>query len=201
MKRARDRGPVVIVDRDGTIVVDRHYLSDPAGLEFTAGAAEGLRQLYESGFRLVVATNQSGVGRGLVTPSQLDAVHAALVAMIRRVGADLSGIYVCPHTPFDACSCRKPEAGLLLRAARDLGFEPSTAIVVGDKPSDVEFGKRAGAAAILLTEGAASSSVGVNADFVARDFGEAAAWILNCGASTAAHESARVAEESVRDHG
>jgi D-glycero-D-manno-heptose 1,7-bisphosphate phosphatase len=180
---ARDQSnKVVVLDRDGTLVIDREYLSDPAGLEFMPGAAEGLRQFHDLGYRLVVATNQSGIGRGFFSEDQLHAVHERLDAMVRAAGAQLAGIYYCPHAPDAGCSCRKPETGLLLRAARELGFEPSAAIVIGDKPSDVEFGQRAGATTILLAaerkptlratpRGSARTA---DPDFIVRDFLQAA---------------------------
>jgi D-glycero-D-manno-heptose 1,7-bisphosphate phosphatase len=141
---------IVVLDRDGTIVVDRGYLSDPAGLEFESGATEGLRLLSLAGYRLVVATNQSGVGRGLFTLEQLDAMNARLMAMVESAGARLDAIYSCPHAPHDQCDCRKPAQGLLQRAASELGFDPASAIVIGDKDSDIEFGRRAGAKTVLI---------------------------------------------------
>jgi histidinol-phosphate phosphatase family protein len=141
---------VVILDRDGTLVVDRPYQHDPDALEFEAGAAEGLRWLHMRGHRLVVITNQSGIGRGLFSVASLAAVHARLRQMVGAAGADLAGIYYCPHAPESGCSCRKPEQGLMQLASAELGFDPRGAIVIGDKPSDVEFGRRAGAMSILL---------------------------------------------------
>jgi D-glycero-D-manno-heptose 1,7-bisphosphate phosphatase len=140
----------VILDRDGTIVVDRGYLADPAGLEFLPHAAEGLRMLYSAGYRLVVITNQSGVGRGMFPVECLHAMNARLEAMVREAGARLDGIYWCPHAPDSRCACRKPAQALLIQAARDLNFDAAAATVIGDKMSDVEFGRRAGAATILI---------------------------------------------------
>ena len=97
----------VILDRDGTIVIDRGYLDDPAGLEFAPGAAQGLTWLYSHGYRLVVVTNQSGVARGLFTLERVAEMNTRLNAMVAQVGARLEGIYVCPHAP-DACrQCRR----------------------------------------------------------------------------------------------
>jgi D-glycero-D-manno-heptose 1,7-bisphosphate phosphatase len=141
---------VVILDRDGTLVVDRPYQHDPDGLEFEAGAAEGLRWLHRRGYRLVVITNQSGIGRGLFSAASLDAVHLRLQTMVGVAGAQLAGIYACPHAPEAGCNCRKPEQALMQLAAAELGFDPRTAFVIGDKESDVEFGRRAGAMSILL---------------------------------------------------
>jgi D-glycero-D-manno-heptose 1,7-bisphosphate phosphatase len=94
---------VVILDRDGTVVIDRGYLSDPAGLEFEPGAAEGLRWLYAQGYRLIVVTNQSGVGRGFFAMERVLAMNARLNVMVEAAGAKLAGIYVCPHAPDRLC--------------------------------------------------------------------------------------------------
>jgi len=140
----------VLLDRDGTLVVDRDYLADPAGLEFLPGAAAGLRRLHDRGHRLVVVSNQSGVGRGLFSLAQLRAVNERLAAMVRDIGAELAGIYCCPHRPDEGCDCRKPAIGLAQQAAAELGFDPRAAIVIGDKPSDVELGRRLGAVTIRI---------------------------------------------------
>jgi D-glycero-D-manno-heptose 1,7-bisphosphate phosphatase len=144
---------VVILDRDGTMVIDRGYLADPDGLEFLPRAPEALRWLHERGYRLVVVTNQSGVGRGLFSIDRVEAMNVRLCEMVERVGARLSGIYFCPHAPEANCLCRKPNLALMAQAAADLKFDPRKAFVVGDKESDIEFGNRAGAKTILLAPG------------------------------------------------
>jgi len=141
---------VVILDRDGTMVIDRGYLDDPAGLEFLPGAAAGLRSLYSRGYRLVVISNQSGVGRGLFPIERVYAMNAQLERMAEAAGFRLEHIYFCPHAPDAGCECRKPALGLMTQAAAELGFDPAAAIVIGDKESDVEFGRRAGALTILI---------------------------------------------------
>jgi D-glycero-D-manno-heptose 1,7-bisphosphate phosphatase len=143
-------GRVVILDRDGTLVVDRGYLADPMGLKFARGAVAGLELLREQ--RLVVITNQSGVGRGLFTAADLEAMNLRLKVMVEEVGARLEGIYACPHAPEDHCGCRKPAQGLMQRAAAELDFDPAEAVVVGDKESDVDFGQAAGALTILIAD-------------------------------------------------
>jgi D-glycero-D-manno-heptose 1,7-bisphosphate phosphatase len=158
---------VVILDRDGTIVVDRNYLSDPAGLELLPGAAEGLRSLHEQGYRLVVITNQSGVGRGLFSLERLAAMNRRLKEMVQETGGLLERIYFCPHRPEDQCLCRKPRPKLLLDAASELGFTPRKAIVIGDKASDVAFGRNVGATTMLI------GSTG-EADYLVRDLAQAA---------------------------
>lgn len=164
VKTAADK--VVILDRDGTIVVDRGYLDDPAGLEFEAAAPEGLRWLHRRGYRLIVISNQSGVGRGYFTDDRLTAMNARLRSMVEGAGARLEGIYCCPHAPDAACECRKPGQALMLRAASELGFDPRAAYVVGDKDSDIEFGRRAGARTILIDPRAGPAQSAHRADAV-----------------------------------
>jgi D-glycero-D-manno-heptose 1,7-bisphosphate phosphatase len=168
---------VVALDRDGTLNVERHYLADPAHVELIDGAAEGLRHLRDLGLELLVVTNQSGVGRGYFTEQMLGRIHDRLRECLDAEGVELSGIYVCPHVPADGCPCRKPGTALLERAARERTFDPREAFVIGDKASDVEMGRRAGATTFLVRTGygesvAASGDVG--ADFIVEDLREAA---------------------------
>jgi D-glycero-D-manno-heptose 1,7-bisphosphate phosphatase len=165
---------VVILDRDGTMVIDRGYLDDPAGLEFEPGAAEGLQWLYSHGYRLIVITNQSGIGRGLFTLDRLEAMNMRLNTMVEDVGARLEGIYYCPHAPDAGCACRKPALGLLTRAASDLDFDPKSAIMIGDKESDIEFGRRAGATTVLIARDASTAHVRMKPDVSAANLLEAA---------------------------
>jgi D-glycero-D-manno-heptose 1,7-bisphosphate phosphatase len=173
MSQSTTTDKVVILDRDGTIIVDRNYLSDPNGVELLAGAAEGLRWFYEHGYRLVVITNQSGVGRGFLSLSQLDAIHDKLHQMVSDLGVRLEHIYFCPHAPEADCDCRKPKPGLLLRAAAELHFRPSDAMVIGDKPTDIEFGRSVGATTILIAADT-SQVVEPKAHFVVPDLACAA---------------------------
>jgi D-glycero-D-manno-heptose 1,7-bisphosphate phosphatase len=165
-------GKVLVLDRDGTIVVDKHFLSDPEELEFLPFAAEGLRAFAAAGYRFVVITNQSGVGRGLFSLQRLEAVNDRFRRMIGELGLKLANIYYCPHAPEEDCDCRKPRPGLLQRAARELDFDPSAAVVIGDKGSDVEMGRRVGATTVLIA--AAASAAHPMADFIAPDLLDAA---------------------------
>jgi D-glycero-D-manno-heptose 1,7-bisphosphate phosphatase len=140
----------VFLDRDGTIVVDKHYLADPAGLELLPNALEGLRELRRLGARLVVVTNQSGVGRGYFPADAVDRIHARLRELLAEGGIALDGIYVCPHAPDEGCACRKPGSALFEQAADELGVELSESFVLGDKEADVEAGRRIGATPILI---------------------------------------------------
>jgi D-glycero-D-manno-heptose 1,7-bisphosphate phosphatase len=170
-RQATDK--VIILDRDGTIVVDRHYLSDPEELEFEQEAAIGLRKMRDLGFRLVIITNQSGIARGFFSLSRLDEIHAKLKQMLSSIGIALAGIYFCPHAPDDACDCRKPQLRLMRQASEDLGFDMSQAIVIGDKESDVEFGRLAGAVTMLIAKPAGTVST-TAADYIVANLNEAA---------------------------
>jgi D-glycero-D-manno-heptose 1,7-bisphosphate phosphatase len=182
----------VILDRDGTIVVDRDYLDDPQQLRLLPGAAEGLRLLHRSGHPLVVVSNQSGVGRGLFTLERLHQVNQRFTAMLEEAGAPLAGLYCCPHRPEEGCDCRKPNTALLQAAAATIGFEPAAAIVIGDKSSDIELGRRVGATTILVSAGTAASDGGpADPDYIARDLVEAARIIGQLGNAAPASVAAR----------
>ena len=167
------------MDRDGTLNVEKQYLCDPAALELIPGAAEGLRLLQEHGFGLVVISNQSGIGRGIVSRDVVEAIHSRLRELLQRQGVILDGIYYCPHTPEQNCSCRKPNPTMIFQAAEDLDFNPRESFVVGDKCSDMEMGKRANAVTILVLTGHGKQQpLSEKADFVAEDFRKAAAIIV-----------------------
>ena len=167
----------VVLDRDGTINVDRHFLADPAGFELIGGAADGMRRLAQLGLGLVVVTNQSGVGRGIVDNDALAAIHDEMARQLEAVGVRLDGVYWCPHRPEDGCACRKPRTGLLERAAAELSFDPTEAFVVGDRPRDIEMGRAVGATTLLVRtgHGARFEREGrIRADHVVDDLREAA---------------------------
>jgi D-glycero-D-manno-heptose 1,7-bisphosphate phosphatase len=143
----------VLLDRDGTIIQERDYLTDPRQIEFIPGAVQGLRRLSELGLKLVVVTNQSAVGRGYLDRAGLDKIHQKLRLLLQAEGVRLDGIYFCPHTPDDACSCRKPRPGLIERASKELFFDPKTSFVIGDKACDIEMGRNVGATTLLVRTG------------------------------------------------
>jgi histidinol-phosphate phosphatase family protein len=136
----------VLLDRDGTLVVDLPYNGDPARVVPVAGVRAALERLRRAGIALAVVSNQSGVGRGLVTRAQVDAVNRRIEALLGPLGPWL----VCEHTPDDRCLCRKPEPGLVRRATAALGVAPADCVVIGDTGDDVEAARRAGARAILV---------------------------------------------------
>lgn len=145
--------PTVFLDRDGTIIIDKHYLHDPAGVEFLPNALRGLRLMQEKGFRLVVVTNQSGVGRGLFTLEDAQACNDRLARMCREQGVEIAAFYLCPHEPEAQCDCRKPATGMIEQAAEDFDFDPAYCWVVGDKCADVNLGRNAEIRTMLVRTG------------------------------------------------
>lgn len=173
-----------MLDRDGTVIAERHYLSDPAQVALLPGAAEGLRALGGMGLGLAIVTNQSGIGRGYFDLARLKAVHARMNELLAAEGVVLDGIYYCPHTPQDACDCRKPAVGLALRAAADHGFDPAAAFVIGDKRCDIDLGRNLGAKSILVRTGYGAreaQQADLQADHICHDLAEAAQVITEYG--------------------
>ena len=171
----------VILDRDGTIIEEKNYLHRPEQVVLLPGAAEGLRLLCERGYVLTVVTNQSGVGRGYFSMADVDRVHCRLTELLADRGIALQGIYVCPHRANQRCACRKPAVGLISRASADCGLTSDTiAAVIGDKESDMQFGKNLASPVILLMSGYGREerARGVSADFYAEDLLQAARWLL-----------------------
>lgn len=152
-----DRPPprrwAAFLDRDGTIIVERHYLHDPLQVALETDAAAGMRMLQDAGWVLVMVTNQSGIARGYFTLEAATRVNDAVEAQLRAEGVQLEGIFMCPHGPEDACLCRKPAAGMLHEAASRLNLDLARSVVIGDKRSDLEAADRVGAAGILVTTG------------------------------------------------
>jgi D-glycero-D-manno-heptose 1,7-bisphosphate phosphatase len=141
----------VFFDRDGTLMEEVHYCGDPRQVRVYAGVSAGLRRLREAGFRTFIVSNQSGIGRGLITEAQYRAVQEELLS---RIGSGLiDASYFCPDAPGMASSRRKPEPGMLLEAAAEWDIDLAGSYTVGDKAADVECGKRAGTKTILVLTG------------------------------------------------
>jgi D-glycero-D-manno-heptose 1,7-bisphosphate phosphatase len=168
------------LDRDGTLIAERNYLARVEDVELLPNAAQGLRLLQQAGLGMAVLTNQSGVGRGYFDWAALDAVHAHLMQLLANEGVSLDGIFVCPHTPDDNCDCRKPQPGLAERAAAELHFDLTNSFVIGDKPCDIELGRRIGAVPFLVRTGygALWEHKGIQAGYIVDDVLAAARIIL-----------------------
>jgi histidinol-phosphate phosphatase family protein len=164
----------VLLDRDGTLIHDVPYCGDPQRVRPIDGAAEALAALRASGLALGVITNQSGVGRGTLTLSEVDAVNARVEELL----GPFDTWQVCPHAPEDGCRCRKPLPELIERAARDLATTPDRCVVVGDIGSDMAAALAAGAAAVLVPTAVTRAEEMAAAPALARDLSGAVDWIL-----------------------
>lgn len=139
------------LDRDGTINIDHAYVSRIEDFDFIDGALEAARILHEAGYRLVIVTNQSGIGRGYYREDDFFRLMDWMKARFEEAGAPIAGVYYCPHHPKDAlpewrcaCGCRKPEPGMLIKAAEDLGIDLASSLIIGDSKSDTAAGLKAG---------------------------------------------------------
>jgi len=141
----------IFLDRDGTIIIDKHYLSQPEEVEFIDGALESLRWLHSQGFKLYIITNQSGIGRGYFTEAQMHLVHDHMEKLLNDENINLSGIAHCPHSPDEHCECRKPSPKLILDFIKRDQIDAAHSFMIGDKESDVISGENAGTQGILLT--------------------------------------------------
>ncbi len=153
--------PAVFLDRDGVLIRDVDFLTRREQVEVAAGAPAALQRLRRAGFALVVVTNQPVVARGLLTEDEVRALQVFIEKRLRESGGgDLDGFYFCPHHPSAdlvsyraACECRKPRPGMLRRAGRELEIDVSKSFMIGDRPSDVEAGRRAGCRTVLVQTG------------------------------------------------
>lgn len=143
----------VLLDRDGTLNIERGHLSASEELELLPGVPEGLRQLRALGLGLVVVSNQSAIGRRHFDLARLQSIHNRMSELLAQGGIVLDAIFFCPHTPEDHCACRKPEVGLGLQAAAQFSFHPNECFMIGDQKSDIAFGKRLGATTLLVRTG------------------------------------------------
>lgn len=178
----------VFLDRDGTIIEDRIYLSSEDEIKLIDGAVDGLLLLKEAGFLLIIVTNQSGVARGYFDIETVHRVHAKLNEMLLEQGVEIDGIYFCPHYPSGVvpeysivCGCRKPDIKMAFKAVADLNASLKLSYVVGDKDSDLRFGRGFGAAGVVGVAGAYDKidQRAAQPDFYAKNLFEAAKWIIH----------------------
>lgn len=180
---------LALLDRDGTIIVDRGFLSDPAGVELLPGAADAIRQLNATGWAVAIATNQSGVGRGLYSLEAMHATNARVVEILGREEARIDAVEFCPHHPeaSQACDCRKPATGMARTAAEKLGVSLAGAVVIGDRLADVKMGLAIGGAGVLVLTGLGvenrglAAAEGVTPSAIVPDLGGAVEWLLARG--------------------
>jgi D-glycero-D-manno-heptose 1,7-bisphosphate phosphatase len=193
---ARRELRAVFLDRDGILVEDAGLLTQASAIRILPGVPGALRRLKEAGFMLVVVSNQAVVARGLLDLAGMQALHRVVEELLRADGAPaLDGFYFCPHHPNanlpefrQDCLCRKPRPGLLLQAARELGLDLASSFMVGDRPTDLLAGARAGCRTVWARTGqhlaepiqtTETFELPPRADWECDDLGGAAAWILN----------------------
>ena len=164
----------VFFDRDGTLIEERGYCANPSAVRLYEGVPQALRALKDAGFLNIIVSNQSGIGRGYFTEGEYRAVQREL---LRQIGEELiDASYFCPDAPGVLSVCRKPEPGMLLEAARDFGIDLARSAMVGDKASDIECARRAGACAVLVETGYGASQT-CRADFRTSGLVGAAEWV------------------------
>lgn len=170
MMRPARRIPGLFLDRDGVIFEDTGYIRRVEDAQWIHGSLDALARMAQSCARIVVVTNQSGVGRGLISVETIESIHEQLRETATRAGARIDAIYYCPHHPTLAnppyrvdCECRKPKPGMLIAAAQDLNLDLSKSVMVGDRITDLEAGRRVGAMTVQV--GASSPSQLANLAF------------------------------------
>jgi len=179
MKRA------VFLDRDGVInrkPPEGNYVTRWEEFQFLPGVAKGISLLTQAGWSIFVISNQRCVALGLVTIAELEAIHRRMLDDLAAAGAELDGVYYCPHEKAPPCVCRKPSPGMILRAAEEHQIDLASSWLIGDSESDVEAGKRAGCKTVLIVED--PSRVSGSVDFLARSLLEASGRILQATKGT-----------------
>jgi len=178
----------VFLDRDGVLNVpapfQKRYVTRWEEFKFLPGVLSALRQLKRNRMKVMVISNQSGVGRGWMTASALEEITRRMLKAIRRAGGHIHAVYYCTHAPSDRCSCRKPKPGLIRRACKEWGIRPDRAVVVGDQWKDIQMGKAVGCKTVLVRSAltfkdkVASHPDRIRPDRTVRNLNEAVHWIL-----------------------
>jgi len=169
----------VFLDRDGTINEDTGYPKEPEQIRLINGVGPALKALQDRGFRLVIVSNQSGIGRGMLNEDEAKRVHRRVLSSLSEYGVQIDAAYYCPHAPDESCSCRKPLPEMVFRAADDLNIDLGQSFLVGNKQSDIETGKRAGCRTILLVSHETDKDAGTSPDYVAADWQEILQLVLS----------------------
>ena len=175
----------VFLDRDGTINVERGYITDPSQIKLYPDTGKTLQALNSMGFLTVVISNQSAIGQGLMTITRFEEINDALWKLLQDANTYYDVLYYCPHTPLDKCECRKPKPGLILQAALDFNIDLSASYMVGDKLSDIKAGKVCGCKTILVKTGKGKEitvdkpDIHPHPDSIQENLTGVLSWILN----------------------
>jgi histidinol-phosphate phosphatase family protein len=177
-------GTAVFVDRDGTLNQDDGYVTSPEQLVLFPGVPEAIARLNQLGVMVIMVTNQSAIGRGMMTMGDLENIHARLAALLRPFGAGIDAIFSCPHHPRDGCGCRKPNTGLIEQAVDRFSLDLSQCYLVGDKRSDLEAAQKIAVPGVLVMTSPYSAGAVQARDegqlaieYVAETFAQAVVWI------------------------
>lgn len=178
-------GYTVFIDRDGVINHDSDaYIKHPDEFHFIARSPDAIALLNAGGFQVILITNQSAVGRGMISGRTLDTIFQKMTHGVTKAGGRIKDIFFCPHTPDQGCNCRKPEPGMILQAVDRHDIDLKKTFMIGDSAKDIECGKNAGCAVTILVKTgngekalAALTQKGIAPDFIAKDLYEAACWI------------------------
>ena len=145
--------PAVFLDRDGTVIFDKNYLSSPEQVKLYSYSAESINKLRKAGFKIIVVTNQSGIARGMFGEKELKKVNKKFTDLLKEQGAKIDGLYYCPHIDENKCSCRKPKTGMVLQAAKEHNIDLEKSYTVGDSVRDYLLGYNSGGKGILVLTG------------------------------------------------
>lgn len=168
----------IFLDRDGTINVDKGYTHKIEDLKFIPSFIEGLRKLAKSGYKFIILTNQSGIGRGYYKEEDYFAFRDEMHKRLKEQGILITAEYFCPHLSENNCNCRKPKSGMLEQAAKDFNLDLKQCWAIGDSSRDIQAGKNVGCKTVQVMTGEEKTPT-LSADFVARNMIEAADYILN----------------------
>ncbi|MBN1621167.1 MAG: HAD family hydrolase [Endomicrobiales bacterium] len=186
MEKRTKKNIAVFLDRDGTIIRERHYLRKVKDIRILSGTVESLSLLRKAGYKLILVTNQSGIGRGYLTKKKLALIHTHLKKLLKKKGVYLDALYYCPHAPGDNCSCRKPKLGMVKLAQKRLNIDLKKSFTIGDHVNDFLLGQNMGGTGIFLLTGHGkeelekinSSGGRLKPDRIEQNLLAAAKWIL-----------------------
>lgn len=178
---------VIFLDRDGVINEERNdYVKGWEEFKFLPGSISAIRKAFQSGYEIVIVSNQSAVGRGIISLQRLEDIHNKMVEAVEREGGEIKAVYYCPHSPEEGCDCRKPRPGLFYRAVKDLGLVLNGSFFIGDSETDIEVGLRVGCRVIFVTtkldrSGIRDKSMAESVEYYARNLEDAVDYILKKG--------------------
>jgi D-glycero-D-manno-heptose 1,7-bisphosphate phosphatase len=172
-----DQTPAVFLDRDGTLMREVNYCADPKQVEIFPGVPEALVRLKTAGYKLIVISNQAGIGRGYFSEAQYRLIEAEVARAV--LPATFDAVYFCPDRPDLATARRKPAPGMVLEAQRDHGIDLARSFFIGDKAIDIECGRNAGVRTILVRTGYGAEETRARPDWIAEDLSAAADLLLN----------------------